>query len=239
MLRALELGATSASAIRSVRARADAIGADYGHFTRGRRLTDDRVRAAVATSTSWAGVVADLGLEGRSATALAKGHSIRLGLEVSHLSSSIPPPTVTRPIPEPVNLARAGAMLAAGWFMLSGQDVSWPLEPCRYDLIVVDSTHAHRRVQVKTTTVQVGGTWKVYLSNSGRGRRTYDADEIDDFFVIDGLLRYYLIPIEAVGGLQAIHLASYDQYRLAPLPNACALHESDSDFTAAGCDTDV
>jgi len=236
VLRALELRATSASAIRSVRSRADAIGAEYGHFTRSRPVTDARIRSAVATSTSWAGVVADLGIEGRSATALAKGHCLRLGLDVSHLSLPSAAPTDVRPNPDLVNLARAGAILAAGWFMLSGQNVSWPLEPCRYDLLV-DSAHGPRRVQVKTTTVRVRDTWKVYLSTSGRGRRPYAADEIDDFFVIDGLLRYYLIPIEAVGGLQAIHLASYDQYELAPLSSSCARREPSSDLPVANCNT--
>jgi len=71
-----------------------------------------------------------------------------------------------------------------------------------------------RRVQVKTTTVRVGDTWKVYLSNSGRVRRTYGADEIDDFFVITRDFRCYLIPVTAVCGLQAIHLKRYERYRV-------------------------
>lgn len=71
-------------------------------------------------------------------------------------------------------------------------------------------------MQVKTTTVRVGETWKAYLSTADRGRRTYDPSEIDDFFVIDGTLTSYLIPVSVVGGLQAIHLAAYDPYRLRP-----------------------
>jgi hypothetical protein len=71
-----------------------------------------------------------------------------------------------------------------------------------------------RRVQVKTTRTRAGGTWKVYLSTSHGERRTYDPHEIDDFFIIDGDLNYYLIPIEAVGGLHAIHLRSYGRYRV-------------------------
>jgi hypothetical protein len=31
-------------------------------------------------------------------------------------------------------------------------------------------------------------------------------DEIDDFFIIDGELMCYLIPVAVVGGLHAIHL---------------------------------
>lgn len=77
-----------------------------------------------------------------------------------------------------------------------------------------------RRVQVKTTTTRTGSTWKVYLSTSGRERRTYDPDEIDEFFVIDGDLRQYVIPVAAVGGLHAIHLNAYDQYQVARGPSA-------------------
>jgi len=68
---------------------------------------------------------------------------------------------------------------------------------------------------VKTTTVRAAGSWKVYLSTSGKGRRTYDPEEIDDFFVVDGELGYYLIPVAVVGGLHAIHLRAYEDYRLS------------------------
>ncbi|GAB93075.1 hypothetical protein GORHZ_205_00170 [Gordonia rhizosphera NBRC 16068] len=108
-------------------------------------------------------------------------------------------------------------MLAAAWFALSGHDVSWPLEPSRYDLLV-STSDGIRRVQVKTTTVRVGHTWKVYLSTAHRERKTYDPDEIDDFFVIAGDLAYYLIPVSAVGGLHAIHLSAYDRFRLVQSP---------------------
>ncbi|GAA1735084.1 hypothetical protein [Microbacterium paludicola] len=111
------------------------------------------------------------------------------------------------------NLRRAGSMLAAGWFALEGNQVSWPLEPCRYDLLV-GGLGGIRRVQVKTTTVRVGSTWKVYLSTTSGGRTIYTPDEIDEFFVIDGDLNYYRIPIQAVEGVQAIHLGGYERFRL-------------------------
>ena len=38
--------------------------------------------------------------------------------------------------PDADNLPRAGSFLAAAWFALAGYDVSWPLEPCAYDLLV-------------------------------------------------------------------------------------------------------
>lgn len=54
----------------------------------------------------------------------------------------------------------------------------------------------------------------MWLSNSRKARVTYDPDEIDYFFVIDGDLDYYLIPVAVVGGLHAIHLSAYCGYRV-------------------------
>jgi hypothetical protein len=54
----------------------------------------------------------------------------------------------------------------------------------------------------------------VWLSTTGRERTPYDPDEIDFYFVIDGELNYYLIPVAAVGGLMAIRLSAYQDYRL-------------------------
>ncbi|GAA3166931.1 hypothetical protein GCM10010531_19500 [Blastococcus jejuensis] len=118
--------------------------------------------------------------------------------------------------PDIAHLDRAGSLLAASWFTLCGHTVSWPLEPTRYDLLVC-TNESTRRIQVKTTTTRAGDTWKVYLSTSRRGRRTYDPDEVDEFFIIDGELLCYLIPVSAVGGLHAIHLRGYAQYQLAQM----------------------
>lgn len=115
------------------------------------------------------------------------------------------------------HLPRAGSLLAAAWFSLRGCDVAWPLEPCRYDLLVTRPGTTTSRIQVKTIQVQVGQTWKVYLSNTRRARIVYDSGEIDFFFVIDGGLECYLIPLDAVAGLHAIHLASYAAYRVERL----------------------
>ncbi len=76
------------------------------------------------------------------------------------------------------------------------------------------------RIQVKTTQVRVGTTWKVYLSSTRKGRTLYDPREIDFFFAIDGDLDCYLLPVAAVAGLHAIHLAAYSAYRLERLAPA-------------------
>ena len=104
-------------------------------------------------------------------------------------------------------------MLAAAWFTLCGFAVSWPLEPCRYDLLLHRNDH-YLRIQVKTTRFSSGGSWMAKLHSGGRHRGCYDPDEIDYFFVVDGDLNYYLIPVSAVGGLSAISLSAYSAFML-------------------------
>jgi len=111
-------------------------------------------------------------------------------------------------------LPRAGSLLAAARFALCGYDVSWPLEPCRYDLLVSKSDKS-LRVQVKTTRHHANGTWVARLHTGGRSRGAYDPDDNDYFFVIDGTLAQYLIPVAAVAGFGTIYLSAYPSYRLA------------------------
>jgi hypothetical protein len=148
-----------------------------------------------------------------------RGHAERLGLDVVHLRPVAREAAHDRqwPAAHPAYLSRAGSHLSAAWFAMRGWDVAWPLEPCRYDLLVTKDSHL-LRVQVKTTTVRVGDTWTVWLSKARKSRVTYDSDEIDYFFVIDGCLRFYLLPLAAVGGLHQIHLSGYDGYRVDDLP---------------------
>lgn len=144
------------------------------------------------------------------------------GLDTRHLARQ---PIRTPPDARPTlqNLPRAGSLLAAAWFELCGFSVSWPLEPCRFDLLVWRGTIAER-VQVKTTTARAGGSWVVRLATQREETHTYGPDEIDQFFVIDGDLNQYLIPIQVVGGLTAIQLSAYAAYRLPRRPRP-APHE--------------
>jgi PD-(D/E)XK endonuclease len=215
LLRELGLLATSAAAMRSVRSHADRLGADYSHFKGQRRWTEDELRAAIGAARTWSEVVDLLGSHDVFAVSALKGHAARLGLDVKHLTVRQTAAGKHGSRPDIAHLDRAGSLLAASWLTLCGHEVSWPLEPSRYDLLVCTDERI-RRVQVKTTTVRAGDTWKVYLSRARRERRTYDPDEIDDFFIIDGELTYYLIPVVAVGGLHAIHLRAYAQYKLPP-----------------------
>ena len=108
-------------------------------------------------------------------------------------------------------------MMAAAWFTLCGYDVAWPLEPCRYDLLV-SRKGSSQRVQVKTTNVRAGDSWTVWISTSGGRRRVYGPDEIDAYFVIDGEMNFYLIPYAAAGGRQTITLGGYAGFRVQQLP---------------------
>ncbi len=217
VLRELGLAASNAAEIRSVRGHADRIGIDHGHIGGNRQWREGDLRTAVAKSRTWRDVAEHLALRDARSVAIAKGQAVRLGLDVSHIASHAPTRNELRTSPHLTHLNRAGSLLAAAWFAFCGQNVSWPLEPCRYDLLV-DADEGVRRIQVKTTTTRAGYTWKVYLSTTGRERRTYDPNEIDEFFVIDGDLDYYLIPIDVVAGLQAIHVGAYKKYRLAQEP---------------------
>jgi hypothetical protein len=51
-------------------------------------------------------------------------------------------------------------------------------------------------------------------SHSGPGRRVYDPDEIDEFFIVDGDLNLYRIPIAVAGGRSMLFLSAYAGYRV-------------------------
>ena len=217
VLRALGLAATSGSAMRSARRHADRLGLDYTHFTGQRRWNDEQLAAAISSANTWTQVADTLGLAGGSSTSTIRGHAARLGLDTAHLAR--PGASATSYVemhPEPANLSKAGSLMAAAWFELCGHSVAWPLEPCRFDLLVWRGERVER-IQVKTTTVKTGASSTVWLSTTGKQRRPYDPDEIDQFFVIDGDLEYYLIPVAAVGGLMVIQLSAYESYRLPRL----------------------
>jgi hypothetical protein len=133
---------------------------------------------------------------------------------VAHLAGG-PPAADHRVLANPASprhLDRAGPLLAAAWFTLRGYEVAWPLEPCRYDLLVSDSG-VTQRIQVKTTTTKASGSWAVRISSSRRkGTAVYSPEEVDYFFVVDGDMTFYLIPLQVVGGYQVIYLRRYGAF---------------------------
>ena len=68
-----------------------------------------------------------------------------------------------------------------------------PSRAAVYDLLVC-TDEGIRTCPGRAATVRAGGTGSL-LSSARRQRRTYDPDEIDDFFIIDGELMCYLIPV--------------------------------------------
>jgi hypothetical protein len=219
VIRELGLKGRSTATYRSLQRHALRLDLDTSHFTGQRTWQDDDLAVAVAASTSWHEVQKALGLSGGGSVAALKGHALRLGIDSGHLGPQpTPPPSVVTWRPDLTNLPRAGSMLAASWFAMCGYDVSWPLEPCRYDLLV-DLDGQRARVQVKTCRRRAGG-WQVNLTTSGHptggrhARTFYDPDEVDCFFVIDGDLNYYLFPMEAVAGRSAICLSAHQAFRV-------------------------
>jgi hypothetical protein len=214
VLRNLGLKATSAQALRSVRGHADRLGLSSGHFTGQRRWSLADLAAAVAVSDNWNQVAAALGLTGGSSNVALKGHAARLGIDSSHFRRPREVPPDLPPMrADAEQLPRSGAMLAASWFSMCGYDVSWPLEPTRYDL-AVRCGREFLRIQVKTSRTQRSHSWVVSLTSNSTAQKLYDLDEIDYFFIIDGDLAYYLVPITAVGGLHVISLDSYQEFKL-------------------------
>ncbi|NYD25778.1 group I intron-associated PD-(D/E)XK endonuclease [Leucobacter aridicollis] len=186
---------------------------DYAHFSGQRGWTEAGLRAAVRASHSWDEVYKKLGLDGAVSASTLPGHAARLRIDSRHFAARKEAGDVSNLWPNLSRLDRAGPMIAAAWFTLCGWDVSWPLEPSRFDLLVTRGAET-RRIQVKTTTVRVGETWKAYLSNSRGQRKTYDPSEIDDFFVITGDFGLYMIPLRVVGGMHAIHLSGYERFEV-------------------------
>lgn len=216
------LGLDSAHRRRQLQAYCEAADVDVGHF-RQRSFSDDQMRRAVSRAASWADVVEDLGLSHASGTARAsvRRHCLRLGLSLDHLES----PGAAQPEPlrtDLANLRSAGTYLVAAACTLAGLQVSWPLEPAVYDLLADAPGRPVRRIQVKTTTRFLDGTWQcgiarsAYVPGGGKARTRYEPHEVDDFGIVDGELRVYLVPARAVSGRAELSLRRYEQYLLPP-----------------------
>jgi PD-(D/E)XK endonuclease len=234
----------SAGAIRIVRRRASELDLDTSHFRGKRRWTDPQLRQAVSEARSWEEVLTALGLStrGGSMQPHVKAHTIRLGLDTSHLSSishrgpgpSQSPAEMSELQADHRFLRVAGPAVAASWFALRGCPVSFPIEPTVYDLLV-DGPTGTSRVQVKTTTTSTKDGWMATVGHhpdtharKGLGHRlvAYDPEFIDLFFVIDGDLAMYLIPSRAVASRLRILLRTYKKYIVG---NAAGLLGASSD----------
>lgn len=103
---------------------------------------------------------------------------------------------------------------------MTGSTVSVPSGQARFDLLVSDRD-GHHRTQVKSTTHRDrDGRWTVVIARrpyglESQGRREpYDHDDVDDFFIINGIGDCYLIPVAAVAGRISLVLDHYPEFRL-------------------------
>jgi hypothetical protein len=209
-----------------MREACDALGIPYAHFFGMQGEGDAWFRDTVSTSSSWSEVLGRLhySADSGSARSTIRRRARALGVETSHLDGPSSG-DVGRPWPfegrgEARHLRRAAAFLVAAKCALLGYDVSWPLEPKAYDLLLDVGADGIVRVQVKSGTRRVNGSWTAWITrgaaDSGRRRGYYSAEEIDYFGVVDGDQAVYMIPVRAVEGMTALSLRSYERFRLSP-----------------------
>jgi hypothetical protein len=220
VMRELGLSVASAGAIRTVKRHTIRLNLDTSHFRGQRRWSDAQLRRAVANAWSWPELASELGLAaGRGDERVrVKAHATRLGLDLSRLQSHAADEAVPSDFkPDIKRLRDAGASIAATWFLLCGHNVSLPVEPTVFDLLV-SMPAGIRRVQVKTTTYNGKTGWMVQVgrrpySEGNRGRLIpYDPDALDFFFILDGDLTMYLIPSRVLAGRVQILLRNYRKY---------------------------
>jgi hypothetical protein len=218
----------SAGAVRIVRRRATELNLDSSHFRGKRRWSDAQLKQAVADCGSWQELFSRLGLSaGHGMVPHIKSHTVRLGLDTSHLSrlshngrQPQEPTALMSGLEAQLKYLRVAAgTLAATWLMLRGCAVSFPAEPTVYDLLA-DTPEGLMRVQVKTTTSHrkregwvagVGHHPDTHSKKKGYVL-AYSPDEIDLFFIIDGDMTMYLIPSRAIAGRITLVLRTYQKY---------------------------
>lgn len=196
---------------------------DTSHFVGQRTWSDQALIDAARTAETWAELLAALGLSTASSSCdSVRGAARRLGIELSRLTLG---PKASREAigidlpgrPALDYLRNAAPSIAAAWFLLCGRAVSMPCEPEAYDLIV-DMHDGLRRVQVKSATSRARGAWNVRIGHRPDGSPNasdfipYGPDEVELFFMVDGDLLLYLIPVGATAGKTTLSLCGYEEF---------------------------
>jgi hypothetical protein len=219
--RALGLKSVNGGAMRTLKKRVADLGVDTSHFTHQRTWSDEQLRVAVASSTTWTGVLRQVGISERCRES-AKRHAIRLALDTTHLDPPCwdIPPEIDNLLPTRSMLSKAGESVAAAWFALRGIPTAVPNQPAAYDLLA-SFPDGVRRIQVKTTTHRgKQGSWKLgvgrrpYVMDKTASRTSYEPGELDYFFIIDGDGVVYLIPAEVLVGKVGINIGPYRQFAM-------------------------
>lgn len=123
--------------------------------------------------------------------------------------------------PNATNSKKQGDMglgIAIAWFVTRGTVVSVPLTDSQdYDLVV--DVEGLKKVQVKTTSYMVDGTYVVELRTKGGNKtgtgktKKFNREKVDFLFVLTDSNLKYLIPSQDVGGETGISLTSkYDRF---------------------------
>lgn len=217
------LGLTSTSTGRRRRRVCDDVGIEYGHFRSNQHAAPDRaaLTSAVQESAGWREVMAKLGYaaDSGSARALLRRRAEAVGLATDHLDRpALPAERGPFSVPsDDKHLRRAAPLLVAAACALRGFDVSWPLEPRSYDLVVDAGAGGLLRVQVKSGTHRTAaGGWAVWITRrNAAGQRTpYSLADVDHLGIVDGDHRVYMIPLRVVEGQTCLYLAAYERYVL-------------------------
>ncbi len=219
------LGLSSPARGRRLRNLCDEAEISYSHFYGMSGANDVRLAEAFCSASTWAEVLCQIGYSPGSGSARAslRRRAFLIGVDVSHLDNG-GKGAASGPFVGPVNISnlrRAAAFIVAGRCALLGYEVSWPLEPTAYDLIVDMGAAGLARVQVKSGTRRVSGSWSVWITRraeaSGNGERrvSYTPEEIDYFGIVDGDQEVYMIPVLDVEGRTALSLSAYAAYRVS------------------------
>lgn len=248
MLRTFGFKPSSTKPRRQLQREVHRFGIDTSHFAGKRTWTDRQLVEAMRTAGTWADLCQELHLSGKSGhyesiIAAAK----RLGLSLENLQvgpkagrDAIGFDLPSGPLPD--RLSAAAPSIAAAWFLLCGLAVSMPSEPEAYDL-VIDMPDGLKRVQVKSASTRDGrGSWVGLVGHRPDGPPkaadlvAYDADDVDLFFVVDGDMLLYLIPLSAIGDRTALSLRNYREFIVG---DASSLLDSRDPTTAPSAPTEV
>lgn len=185
----LALGLSRHRHVPALRALCEKWDIDDRHL-RHRSPPDDQLREVLSTASSWPDALGRLGYADASGSArhTLRAHAARLGLDVARLGKTCEPGALPWPVePDLYHLRRAGAFMVAASMSLAGYSVSWPLEPATYDLVVGRGGFL-LRLQVKTTTRRISGSWNCAVTRSsyadvpgGKRRARYDVGQVDAF----------------------------------------------------------
>jgi len=97
----------------------------------------------------------------------------------------------------------AAELLVASRLIVRGFSVSWPIgDDDQYDLISDSHNGKISRLQVKSTSTKLRGTFHVNFSYGGGSRKMYTKAQVDYFVVVISAYpngtAFYIVPIEVI-----------------------------------------